>query len=359
MYKWKVLIVDDNVEAIEVLSNALPKDYKCQVAISGEKALELLNRSIELPDIILLDVLMPGMDGYEVCRHLKNDDRYREIPVIYLSALTDTKDKVKAFEQGGVDYIVKPFQLEEIRARVDTHLKLHFFQKELEANNSNLTQIVHDQVREISESQMATIFALAKLTESRDSDTGDHLKRIQIFCRMLADKLSVHPECTRKMPPNFIETLQKASPLHDIGKVGLKDAILLKPGKLTPSEFEEMKSHTIIGANTLADVFHKYPNNYFIEIGIEIARSHHERWDGSGYPDGLKGEEIPLSASIMALADVYDALRSKRVYKEAYSHLEACELITKERGKHFNPLLVDIFVDSENAFKSIYASMVQ
>jgi len=265
---------------------------------------------------------------------------------------------VKAFEQGGVDYIVKPFQLEEIRARVDTHLKLHFFQKELEINNLNLTQLVHEQVKEISESQMATIFALAKLTESRDSDTGDHLNRIQLFCRMLVDKLSTYSDYSKRIQPHFIETLQKASPLHDIGKVGIRDAILLKPGKLTPAEFKEMKSHTTIGANTLEDVFRKYPNNYFIEIGIEIARSHHEKWDGSGYPDGLKGDEIPLSASIMAVADVYDALRSKRVYKEAYSHLDACYIITKERGKHFNPLLVDAFMDSEKAFKSVYALMV-
>lgn len=358
-FNWKVLIIDDSTEAIEILSNALPKNYKRQVATSGIKAIELLNRSPEIPDLILLDVLMPEMDGYEVCRYLKSDDRFKEIPVIYLSALTDTKDKVKAFQQGGVDYIVKPFQIEEIRARVDTHLKLHFFQKELEANNMNLTQIVHEQVKEISESQMATIFALAKLAESRDSDTGEHLYRIQKFCQLLADKLSLLPDYKEIIKPNFVDTLHKASPLHDIGKVGIKDAILLKPGKLTLMEFDEMKLHTTIGANTLEDVFKKYPNNYFIEIGIEIARSHHEKWDGTGYPDNLSGIHIPLSARIMAIADVYDALRSKRVYKDAYSHLETCSIIASERETHFDPILVDVFMDSEKVFESLYTSIFQ
>jgi putative two-component system response regulator len=358
VFKWKILIIDDSPEAIEVLSNALPKNYKCQVAISGEKALELLNRSYELPDLILLDVMMPGMDGYEVCRHLKNDDRFKEIPVIYLSMLTDTKDKVKAFEQGGVDFIVKPFQIEEIRARVDTHLKLRFFKRELEINNTNLMQIVQEQVKEISDSQMATIFALAKLAESRDIDTGNHLNRIQTFCRLLADKLSTYPEYAQQVSPDFIDTLQKASPLHDIGKVGIRDSILLKPDKLTPQEFDEMKSHTTMGANTLEEVLQNYPNNYFIKIGIEIARSHHEKWNGSGYPAGLSGNQIPLSARIMSIADVYDALRSKRVYKEAYNHLDTCKTIALERGKHFDPFLVDVFFDSEKTFESVYELMV-
>jgi len=247
----KILIVDDSPEAIEVLGNALPKDYRRQVALSGEKAIKLLNSSAELPDLILLDVMMPGMNGYEVCRYLKQDERLKEIPVIYLSALTDTKDKVKAFKQGGVDFIEKPFQLEEVRARVDTHLKLRFFQKELEVYNSNLKQMVEEKIKEISESQMATIFALAKLAEARDHDTGDHLKRIQIFCRLLAEKLSEHSRCKNRINADFIDNIQKASPLHDIGKVGIRDEILLKPSKLTTEEFEEIKNHTSIGANTL------------------------------------------------------------------------------------------------------------
>ena len=353
----KILIVDDSPEAIVVLDNALSKHYKRQVALSGEKAIKLLEASEELPDLILLNVMMPGMDGYEVCRYLKKDERLKEIPVIYLSALTGTKDKVKAFEQGGVDYIEKPFQLEEVRARVETHLKLSYFQKELEAYNDNLKQMVEEKVKEISESQIATIFAMAKLAESRDNDTGDHLKRIQIFCWLIAEKLSIHSKYKDKINWDFIDILQKASPLHDIGKVGVRDVILLKPGKLTPEEFEEMKQHTSIGANTLREVYQKYPGNYFIKIGIEIAESHHEKWDGSGYPEGLCGNEIPLSARIMALADVYDALRSKRVYKHAYSNEKTREIIIQESGKHFDSLIVEIFLEFEQEFDKVYTSL--
>jgi putative two-component system response regulator len=353
----RILIVDDSPEAIEVLGSALPRHCKRQFALSGEKAIKLLDSSEELPDLILLDVMMPGMDGYEVCRHLKNDDRLKGIPVIYLSALTDTKDKVKAFEQGGVDYIEKPFKLEEVRARVETHLKLHFLQKEIEAYNNNLQQMVEEKVKEISESQIATIFALAKLAESRDNDTGDHLKRVQIFCLLLAEKLSTCSKYKDRINADFVENLQKASPLHDIGKVGIRDAILLKPGKLTPEEFEEMKQHASIGANTLKEVYQEYPSNYFIKIGIEIAQSHHEKWDGSGYPEGLSGDRIPLSARIMALVDVYDALRSKRVYKEAYSKEETHEIIIQGNGKQFDPLVVEAFLENEQEFDKVYTTI--
>ncbi|PKM71781.1 MAG: two-component system response regulator [Firmicutes bacterium HGW-Firmicutes-16] len=352
-----ILIVDDSPEAIKVLGNALPKYFKRQVAISGERAIRLLETSEELPDLILLDVVMPDMDGYDVCRYLKKNERFKDIPVIYLSALTDTKDKVKAFKEGGVDYIEKPFQLEEIRARVNTHLKLRHFQKELETYNDNLKQMVDDKVKEISESQMATIFAFAKLAEARDKDTGDHLKRIQLFCRILAEKLSKQPNYKDRIDADFIDNLQQASPLHDIGKVGIRDAVLLKPGKLTKEELEEMKRHTIIGANTLEEVFKKYPCNDFIKIGIEIARYHHEKWDGSGYPEGLSGEKIPLSAQIMALVDVYDALRSKRVYKEAYSSNKAREIIIQESGKHYNPLIIATFLGCEQELNIAYDSL--
>ena len=352
----KILIVDDSPEAVEVLSNALPKNYKRQVALSGDKAIKLLEKSEVLPDLILLDVMMPVMDGYEVCRRIKQDERFKEIPVIYLSSLSDTKDKVKAFKNGGVDYIEKPFQFEEVRARVDMHLRLRFFQKELEKHNTNLKKMVEDQVKEISESQMATIFAMAKLAESRDNDTGAHLIRIQVFCRLLAKKLQVNSIYQDKIDADYIDNLEKASPLHDIGKVGIKDAILLKPGKLTQDEFEEMKKHTTIGADTLEEVYQKYPANYFIKTGIEIAKSHHEKWDGSGYPEGLSGEKIPLAARIMAMADVFDALHSKRVYKEAYSDEKTKAIIVTGRGKHFDPLIADAFLELEQDFDNTYAA---
>jgi len=226
--------------------------------------------------------------------------------------------------------------------------------KELETYNDDLQQMVKEKVKEISEAQMATIFALAKLAEARDKDTGNHLKRVQIFCRLLAEKLSLRPDYKSRINAEFIDALQKASPLHDIGKVGIRDAILLKPGKLTPEEFEEMKQHTVIGAATLDEVYQNYPENYFIKIGIEIARSHHEKWDGSGYPDGLRGDEIPLSAQITALADVYDALRSKRIYKKAYSESETRAIMMEGANQHFNPLLVETFLKFEKEFEEAY-----
>lgn len=349
----QILIVDDSPEAIDALGNALPKHYKRQFALNGEKALDLLASSMELPDLILLDVKMPGMDGYEVCNRLKKDERLKNIPIIFLSALTDTKDKIKGFENGGVDYIQKPFEILEVQARVDTHIKLHELQRKLEYQNKHLSQLVEEKVKEISDSQMATIYALAKLAESRDDETGEHLNRVRLFCRLMAEKLSMRNGITE----DFINALEKASPMHDIGKVGIRDAILLKPGKLTPEEFEEMKQHTTIGANTLREVYQKYPNNYFIAIGIEVAQSHHEKWDGSGYPNGINGEEIPLSARIMTLADVYDALRSKRVYKDAFSHEKSREIIFEGRGKHFDPLIIDVFLENEQEFAKIYSEL--
>jgi len=352
----RILIVDDSPEAIAVLGNALPKHYKLQFALNGEKALNLLALSDELPDLILLDVMMPKMDGYEVCDRLKTDEKLNNIPVIFLSALADVGDKIKAFQNGGVDYIQKPFEIAEVNARVKTHLRLHDLQMALEKHNEHLNQLVEEKVKEISESQMATIFALAKLAEFRDDETGEHINRTQLLCRLIAEKLSIHFKYKYRISTEFIENLEKASPLHDIGKVGIKDAILLKPGKLTPAEFEEIKQHTTLGANKLREVFQNYPNNKFIEIGIEVAQSHHEKWDGGGYPEGLIGEKIPLSARIMALADVYDALRSKRVYKNAYSHEKACEIIIEERGKHFDPLIVDVFLKFEQEFKKAYTT---
>ena len=227
-------------------------------------------------------------------------------------------------------------------------------QKKLETYNNNLKQMVEEKVKEISESQMATIFALAKLAEARDDDTGEHLKRVQLLCRLIAEKLGLRSDYKDRINADYIDNLQEASPLHDIGKVGIRDGILLKPGKLTAEEFEEMKQHTLIGANTLKEVYQNYPNNYFVKIGIEIARSHHENWDGSGYPDGLCGDEIPLSAQIMALVDVYDALRSKRVYKDAYSNSEAKKIIIEGSNKHFNPLIVETFVEFEQEFDKVY-----
>lgn len=219
--------------------------------------------------------------------------------------------------------------------------------------NIELEEMVNKKVEEISESQIATIFALVKLSESRDDDTGTHIERTSELCRLMGQLLSVLPEYKEIINDKYIDNIYKASPLHDIGKVGIPDSILLKPGKLTKEEFDIMKSHTIIGYKTLSEVQRKYKNNGFIKMGMEIAKYHHEKWDGTGYPIGLSGNKIPVSARIMALVDVYDALRSKRVYKEAFTHERSCEIIKEGRGKHFDPLIVDVFLENNEKFKDI------
>ena len=347
-----ILIVDDTLTNLKVLTGMLKeRGYKTRPIPSGKLALQAVRNTP--PDLILLDINMPEMTGYEVCAHLKADEKLKDIPVIFISAISETIDKVKGFSIGGVDYITKPFQVDEVLARVETHLKLHRQECELVLHNHHLEELVQAQVKEISESQMATIFAISKLAESRDDDTGKHLDRVRIFCRLLAENLAENPKYRTLIQEKYLDNIAHASPLHDIGKVAISDAILLKPEKLTAEEFTVMQTHTTIGAQTLQIVLKRYPKNHFINMGISIARSHHERWDGGGYPEGIKGEAIPLSARIMAVADVYDALRSKRPYKEALTHGQTREIIYNERGTHFDPDVVASFLDLEKTFLQV------
>jgi putative two-component system response regulator len=330
-----ILIVDDTPENLRVLLELLKRQgYKARAVPNGKLALQAA--ASEPPDLILLDIMMPEMDGYEVCRRLKQDDKLREIPVVFLSALDETLDKVRALE---------------------THLRLRRLQVQLEAHNRQLQDRVEEQVREISDSQMATIVALARLAESRDKGTGKHIERVQMYCRLLASQLREHPTRQDRVNEAFIENIFRASPLHDIGKVAIRDSILLKPGPLTPAEFDEMKSHTTLGAQTLQEVQKAYPKNGFVRLGIEIARSHHERWDGTGYPHGLAGTAIPLSARIMAVADSYDAARSRRFYKPALPHAECCAAIYHRSGTYLDPVVVEAFRAVEDRFCSVAESL--
>lgn len=354
--KQEILIVDDVPENLQILALMLKEQgYSVRPVSSGRMALRTAKATP--PDLILLDVTMPEMNGFEVCENLKREPELRDIPVIFISALSDTGDKLKAFEAGGVDYITKPFKIQEIQARVATHLKLRSMQKELERYSHHLESMVQEQVRQISAAQLATIFALARLAESRDDETGKHLERVQNMCRLITENLNHSERLRQSVSHDFSDILYHASPLHDIGKVGITDLILLKPGKLTPQEFEIIKQHTVIGADTLAAVYREHPSE-FLQIGIEIARSHHERWDGKGYPDGLAAEAIPLSARIMGLVDAYDAICSKRVYKEASTHEEACEIIYSEAGKHFDPELVKVFQAVEQSIKDLRSELL-
>jgi putative two-component system response regulator len=332
-----ILIVDDTLANLTLLGGMLKeKGYKVRPVPSGTLALAAVQH--KPPDLILLDITMPQMDGYEVCRRLKADVRFQDIPIVFISALSETIDKVKAFGCGGLDYVTKPFQFEEVEARVETHLKLRQYQVRLE-------QLVDEKVQEIGDAQLSTILALSKLSESRDTDTGKHIERVQSYCRLIAEYLPKWiPQYETIVDAEFIRNIHRASPLHDIGKVAIPDSVLLKPGKLEPDEFELMKTHTLLGADTLAAVRTAYPNNALINMGVSIARSHHERWDGGGYPDRLAGPEIPLAARIMAIADVYDALQSKRCYKEAFSHDECFKLIMAGSGTQFDPECVAVFM---------------
>lgn len=347
--RQRILIVDDTPSNIHILMETLKEDYAILVATSGPKALTLA-ASPNPPDLILLDVMMDGMDGHEVCRRLKADVRTEGIPVIFVTTLSQTDDEATGLELGAVDYITKPIQPAIVKARVRNHL-------ELKAHRDNLQQLVADQVRDISASRLSTIFALSKLAESRDDDTGQHLERTQIYCEMVARRLMVKGTFPEVVDERFIETIYWASPLHDVGKVGVPDQVLCKQGKLTDEEFEIMKLHTTRGSETLRLVTESYPDNNFIRMGLAIARSHHEKWNGSGYPDGLAGEQIPLAARIMAVADVYDALTSKRCYKDAMTHQQATEIILRDSGSHFDPAVVEAFEEIADEVDRIRACL--
>lgn len=353
MTLYHITIIDDNPQNLNVLSQMLLKQgFKVTAFPQGALALKAIEK--QPPDLILLDITMPGMSGYEVCSNLKQDDRLKDIPIIFISALHDTESKVKAFNFGGVDYITKPFQFEEVQARVRTHLNLRHMRLEIEDYSLRLEELVAEQVKEIADSQLSVIFALAKLAESRDKETGGHIERVQKYCKTLAQVLAADDTFSETITPAFINTIFHASPLHDIGKVGIEDAILLKPGKLTVEEFDQMKTHTLIGARTLDSVHRGYPKNELVKMGIDIAQYHHEKWDGTGYPEGLSGQGIPLSARIMAFADVYDALRSRRPYKEPFSHEKACRIISKGLGSHFDPQIGNAFLKIEQEFEKIH-----
>jgi putative two-component system response regulator len=342
----RILIVDDSSSALQYLEDILRgRGYAVFAFTRGKQALIWARENT--PDLVLLDIQMPDMDGFEICGHLKKDRRLHDVPVIFISMKHEAGTKITAFGLGCVDYITKPFEAGEVITRVQTHLKLRRMQAVLENHNHELERIVKEKTQEITDSWTATILALAKLAESRDDDTGNHLDRIQVLCWLLAENLAEFPGYRTEINREFIHTIYHASPLHDIGKVGIPDRILLKPGRLDPDEFEIMKRHTLIGAQTLETVQTRYRNNMLIHAGVDIARSHHERWDGTGYPDGIAGNNIPLCARIAAVADVYDALRSTRCYKKAIMHEQAVSIIRKGKGTQFDPDIVEVFLAIE------------
>lgn len=350
-----ILVVDDTPDNIALLSALLKERYKVRAANNGERALAVAAGQPR-PDLILLDIMMPGMDGYEVCERLKVDPHTADIPVIFLTAKVQVEDEEFGLRLGAVDYITKPISPPIVLARVETHLTLKRARQFLQDRNAYLEAEVWRRSREVMAIQEVTIMAMASLAETRDNATGNHIRRTQHYVRVLAQHLRHHPRFAAALNDETIELLFKSAPLHDIGKVGIPDRILLKPGRLTPDEFEIMKTHAALGRDAIAaaERYLDTPDS-FLRFAREIAYSHQEKWDGSGYPEGLWGEQIPLSARLMAVADVYDALISRRIYKPALPHEQAVAMIREGRDQHFDPDIVDAFLECAEQFRTIAA----
>ena len=348
-----ILIVDDSPENLAVLNELLQPIYRVRIATSGENALRLAVTTPK-PDLILLDVMMPGMDGYEVFTHLSADPCTRDIPVIFVTAMDSTEAEMRGLEAGAMDYITKPIVPLIVLARVRTQLELKKARDWLCNQNDFLEAEVARRMGENLLIQDVSILALAHLAETRDPETGNHLRRTQGYVLALAEQLRNNPRFSALLTTANIELLAKSAPLHDIGKVGIPDSILLKPGKLTAEEWQIMKTHASLGSKAIEQAESEITTPVeFLVLAKEIAHWHHERWDGSGYPDGLVGDAIPVSARLMALADVFDALINRRVYKEAFSFADAKDIIAAERGRQFDPDVVEAFLAIFDVFVAI------
>lgn len=332
-----ILIVDDTVANLQLLSNLLKDEgYKVRPATSGKLALQAVQQI--KPDLILLDIKMPEMDGYEVCQMLKEAPEHRDIPIIFISALTDADDKVKAFKVGGVDYIAKPFQVEEVKARVATHLQLKEYQDNLEEKVKKGLSEIQILNQEMIATQSEVIFTMGEICETRSHETGMHVRRVAEYSYLLANLAGVAEA----------EMIKQTAPMHDIGKVAIPDSILNKPGPLTVDEWGVMKTHSRLGYQML-DV----SDREMFKMAAIIALQHHEKWDGSGYPDGLKGENIHIAGRIVAIADVFDALGNDRCYKKAWPLDQILGLLKEEQGKAFEPKLIELFMDNLDKFIEI------
>lgn len=350
-----ILVVDDTTDNLMLMSELLKDIYKVKVANSGEKALKYMQGEHK-PDLILLDIMMPGLSGYDVIHELKANPATRDIPVIFLTAMSAAEDEKKGLEMGAADYVTKPISPPIVLARVKTQLENKAAADFLRDQNAYLETEVAKRTRELSAIQDVTILAMASLAETRDSDTGNHIRRTQYYVKALAEKLQSHPRFIQFLKNQTIDMLFKSAPLHDIGKVGIPDRILLKPGRFEPHEFEIMKTHTTLGRDAILHAEKQLGMQVeFLNLAKDIAYYHQEKWDGSGYPTGESGDDIPISARLMAVADVYDALISRRIYKEGIPHEKAVEIIKEGRGSHFDPDIVDAFVELQEEFRAIAA----
>ena len=348
-----ILIVDDSAENLLVLSQLLQSQYRVLAANSGAGCLRVASQSPK-PDLILLDVMMPGMDGYAVLIRLRESPVTCDIPVVFLTALADVGDEERGLLLGASDYITKPITPAVVLARVHTQLEAKLARDWLKDQNATLEAEVAHRMAENDLTQRVSIRALAHLAETRDPETGNHILRTQGYVQALANGLRLHPRFSAVLSDRYIDLLHRSAPLHDIGKVGIPDHILLKPGKLTPDEWRIMQTHAKLGSDAIEQAERDIEMPLaFLSLAKEIAHWHHEKWDGSGYPDKLRGDDIPVSARLMAVADVFDALISVRTYKAAMSSLEARDIIAAESGKHFDPGVVDAFLTGFGDFVAI------
>ena len=355
-FKATILIVDGSPDHLVPIEEVLQEHYHVKLARSGHDAVRLA-RQTPHPDLVLLPADLPDTNGFAVLADLQCHFLSAEIPVLFVTPADAVADQQRALREGAADVLGWPFVPEILLARVGIHMQLRAARAMLKDQRSHMAHLVSEKTREISLMQDATVIAMASLAESRDGDTGNHILRTQHYVAALARELRFHAQFSAELTDENIALLFKAAPLHDIGKVGVPDAILLKPGKLTDEEFEIMKLHTVYGRDAIAGVERTLGgSNQFLRYAREICHSHQEYWDGSGYPQGLAGTAIPLSARLMAVADVYDALISERSYRPAFTHETAVELIRQARGEHFDPDVVDAMLAIEEKFKIIAAS---
>ncbi len=353
--KQKIMVIDDNITNLNIARKALEKQYEVMLIPSGEKALKVLERIV--PDLILLDVEMPGMSGFDFISIVKNTESpICEIPIIFVTAKDDSSSEYEGLDLGAVDYITKPFSFPLLLKRVALHLKLTNQQQELQNYSSNLEIMVREKTKVIQELQYAVVQAMSDMVERRDGSTGGHIVRTKNYLKILLDKAKEDHIYNGQLTLVDTELYSHASQMHDVGKISIPDSILLKPGRLTDDEFNIMKFHTIYGEEAIKNSIHELKDAEFLRVASEFAVSHHEKWDGSGYPNGLSGTDIPISGRLMAIVDVYDAIISKRPYKDAYTHTVACDIIVKDSGKHFDPELVQIFLKIADVFKQISES---
>jgi putative two-component system response regulator len=344
-----IIIVDDDKTNLIVAANNLDDKYSVFTASSGELLFQMLEKVS--PDLILLDIEMPEMDGFAVIGELKKSKNTALIPVIFLTAKINPESEVKGLSLGAVDYITKPFSRELLTKRIELHLLLEKQKKEMLNYSRNLESEVDRQTKTIFDLQNAILQTVAELVESRDNVTGGHIERTQFFLGQLVDFMLEHGAYAEELRGWDINLFLMSSQLHDVGKISIKDNILMKPERLIEDEFEEIKRHTLFGVKIIEKIEKKTPGTAFLQYAKVMAGTHHEKWDGSGYPYGLRGENIPLMGRLMAIADVYDALTSDRPYKKSFSHEEAVEIIRAGRGSHFDPQIVDVFLLHEQEFK--------